>query len=142
MLAALLFFYPAFHIQETSKSDAQFKRNFDFNISPKGSSPKVIVELSSFFKWFLLNVLKTSNGEFKNGILSIIGSLLAIEDVELLCHFYKDFNYINQPFSHSNLMIVEKIISQESSRELLDQNGGSFADVIQYRKCNGHIVLF
>lgn len=103
------------HIQRASKSDVQLKRHFDLNISP-GQIPKLIVEFSSVIRqsvirWFFSNVLIPPQTQEKNILLSVFGSLLATEDVELLCHLYKDFT--GGSFSHSKLEIVKKRFPKE-----------------------------
>jgi hypothetical protein len=124
------------HIKRVSKSDVKIKRNFDFNISAKVDFPKLTVAMSSFFLKSLRIGLKFSNENVKRYLLSMIGSFMAIEDVELLCHLYKEFNY-KDPFSHSSIKIVEKTVLQESqsTKEDLNTNGGSFGDEIQHKKC-------
>ena len=71
--------------------------------------------------------------------MTLIGSLMAIEDIELLSQLYKGLDYEQRSavYSDSKLELLKIIISQQSSNmEQLKAKSGSFEDIIINAKCN------
>ena len=128
------------HIRKISKSDANFQfKDLDYN--KEIEVPKLIIRYSTFFQWCIRGSLKylPEKGNDTTDIMTLIGSLMAIEDIELLSQLYKGLDYEQRSavYSDSKLELLKIIISQQSSNmEQLKAKSGSFEDIILNAKCN------
>jgi hypothetical protein len=127
-------------IKHISKSVVKIETVFDFHESSYVLGiPKFILEFSILFQWTIHAALKIPIERYRKTALSMIGALMAIEDISLLSHLYKGLNYddIIKPISDSHFALLEKIINQESSdMKLLKAKNESFVDIITHKKCN------